>query len=153
MKKPTKTERQNQILELIATAPISTQTALVERMRGAGLDITQATISRDIKELNIVKVADSAGKQRYVSMGHGPQQPADRLMNVFAEAVVNVRVAVNLVVIHTLPGMAQAGASAVDSLNLQSVVGTLAGDDTIFVAAESEAAAADLADRLNRYRS
>lgn len=153
MKKPTKTERQNRILELIAAAPISTQTALVERMRDTGLDITQATISRDIKELNIVKVADAAGKQRYVSMGRGAQQPADRLMNVFAEAVLNVRVAVNLVVIHTLPGMAPAGASAVDALSLQSVVGTLAGDDTIFVAAESEAAAADLAARLNRYRS
>lgn len=153
MKKPSKTERQNQVLELIAAVPISTQTALVERMRDAGLDITQATISRDIKELNIVKVADSGGKQRYVSMGRGAQQPAERLMNVFAEAVVSVRVAVNLVVIHTLPGMAPAGASAVDALNLQSVVGTLAGDDTIFVAAESEAAAADLAARLNRYRS
>lgn len=149
MKKPSKAERQNRILRLILEYPITTQTELVEYMEKEGLNITQATISRDIKELNIVKVANTAGEQRYVSMGRTRGQAADRLLKVFAEAVISVQTAGNMLVLKTLPGMASAGGSAVDSLELPGVLGSLAGDDTIFIVADSDETAGNLALKLN----
>lgn len=150
MIKPSKNERQDRILELIMSESISTQTDLVDRMRAEGMNVTQATISRDIKELNIVKMLGNDGNQHYISMGRQPHQPADRLLKVFAEAVVSVKTAQNMLVVKTLPGMAPASASAIDSLSLHGVVGTLAGDDTIFIVAETTQVATDLSVRLDQ---
>lgn len=142
--KPTKTERQASLLQLIKEREISTQEELVTRLNEAGLYATQATISRDIKELGIIKISTGRGQQKYVALERGSDAPAGRLMKVFAEAVVSVDQASHLVVIKTLPGMAQASAAAADSMALPEIVGTIAGDDTIFIALRTPEQASDL---------
>ncbi len=135
--KVSKSERQARLLQLIREQAISTQDELANGLMSAGLDVTQATISRDIKELGIIKVTTVSGDQKYVPMERSGEIASGRLMNVFAEAVVQVDLAVNLVIIKSLPGMAQACASALDSMRLAEVAGSIAGDDTVFVAARS----------------
>lgn len=148
-----KNERQGRILELIRSTEICTQEELVEQLTKAGLDVTQATISRDIKELGIVKTSGASGLQRYMPMERNSEVVAVRLLKVFAEAVVNIDYAMNLVILKTLPGMAQASASALDALRLPDIVGTIAGDDTIFVATRTQNAAAALSETLRRVRN
>ena len=144
--KPSKSERQARLLQIIRDAAIGTQEELVARMHDAGMDVTQATVSRDIKELGIIKVTTTSGSQKYIPMERSGETTSARLMNVFAEAVVHVDVAMNLVILRTLPGMAQAGASALDSMRLPDIAGSIAGDDTIFVAARTT----DQAETLGR---
>ncbi len=148
--KPTKSERQARILQMIRDLEIGTQEDLVAGLNNAGLDVTQATISRDIKELGIIKVTTATGIQKYISLERTGEVASGRLMKIFAEAVLNVEVAMNLVIIKTMPGMAQASASALDSMRLSEVVGTIAGDDTVFVAARSIPEALSLAEALNQ---
>jgi len=148
-----KNERQRRILELIRSTEIGTQEELVERLNQAGLDITQATISRDIKELGIIKASGNFGQQRYMSMEKSSEVAAVRLLKIFSEAVIQIDYAVNLVILKTLPGMAQASASALDALKLPDIVGTIAGDDTIFVATRSQSSAAALSETLRRVRN
>ncbi len=148
--KPTKSQRQERLLALIASRPIATQSELVAHLRAEGLEITQATISRDIKELNIIKAAADNGKQRYVSMSHDSTLPKGRLMKVFSEAVVTLSQAQNLLILRTLPGMAGAAAAALDSLELPEVVGSVAGDDTIFIAAKDAQTAEALQMKLKQ---
>lgn len=129
-----KTKRQQKILEMVRENTIATQEDLVRELRAAGFTITQATISRDIKELGLVK-ATTGSKTRYVAPGEkigGVGQ--DRLMRVFRDNVWEVEAGDNLVVIKTLPGAAPSVASAIDGAKLPEVLGTVAGDDTIFVA-------------------
>jgi len=151
--KPGKSERQGKILELIRSRDIATQEELVEQLNESGLEVTQATVSRDIKELGIIKASGTSGVQRYMSMDKSSEVAAVRLLKVFAEAVLTIDFAVNLVILKTLPGMAQASASALDALKLPDIVGTIAGDDTIFVATRSQAAATTLTDTLRRVRN
>ncbi len=142
--KPTKSERQASLLQLIKELEIATQEELVTRLNEAGIYATQATISRDIKELGIIKIGNGRGQQKYVALERGSDAPASRLMKVFAEAVVSVSQASHLVIIKTLPGMAQASAAAADSMDLPEIVGTIAGDDTIFIALSTSEQAANL---------
>lgn len=135
--KPSKNERQARLLQIIRNNHISTQEELADLMIGSGMKVTQATISRDIKELGIIKVTNAHGLQKYILMERSGEVVSLRLMKVFAEAVVHIDLAMNLVVLHTLPGMAQAGASALDSMRLKEIVGCIAGDDTIFVATKT----------------
>ena len=144
--KTSKSERQSRLLQLIRDREIGTQEDLVTGLNAAGLDVTQATISRDIKELGIIKVTTGNGLQKYVPMERSGEVASGRLMKVFSEAVIQVDLAVNLVIIKSLPGMAQACASALDSMRLPEVAGSIAGDDTVFVAARS----AEQADKLCR---
>jgi transcriptional regulator of arginine metabolism len=148
--KPTKNERQTRILQMIRDQEIATQEDLVDGLNAAGLEVTQATISRDIKELGIIKVTTGTGTQKYVSLERTGEVASGRLMKIFSEAVLYVEVAMNLVIIKTMPGMAQASASALDSMRLSEVVGTIAGDDTVFIAARSIDQAVSLADILNQ---
>lgn len=145
-----KSERQARLLQLIRESDISTQEELVVELNKIGLEVTQATISRDIKELGIIKVTSGHGLQRYVPMERSGEVASGRLMKVFSEAVIQVDLAVNLVIIKTLPGMAQACASALDSMRLPEVAGSIAGDDTVFVAARSTEQAAALSQTLSR---
>jgi transcriptional regulator of arginine metabolism len=145
-----KSERQARLLQLIRESDISTQEELVVELNKIGLEVTQATISRDIKELGIIKVTSGHGLQRYVPMERSGEVASGRLMKVFSEAVIQVDLAVNLVIIKTLPGMAQACASALDSMRLPEVAGSIAGDDTVFVAARSAEQAAALSQTLSR---
>ncbi|NLC83559.1 MAG: arginine repressor [Ruminococcaceae bacterium] len=147
-----KNDRQNRILELIRTHEIGTQEELAAMLNADGLGVTQATISRDIKELGIIKTASSNGQLKYMPLERQGEVASVRLLKVFTEAVVSIDHAMNLVVLKTLPGMAPASASALDSLNLADVVGTLAGDDTVFIATRTPTSAAILVDILHRVR-
>ena len=148
--KPTKSERQARLLQVIREREISTQDELVASLNEAGMDVTQATVSRDIKELGIIKVSTGSGIQKYVPMERSGEAASGRLMKVFSEAVIQVDAAMNIVVIKTLPGMAQAGASALDSMRLPEIVGSIAGDDTVFIATRTVEQADALARLLNQ---
>ena len=139
-----KAQRQAKIVEIISNANVETQEQLLQALTDHGFSSTQATISRDIKELRIVKELTSLGTYRYcVPEKDAPPALSDRLNNIFRECVISVDYAENLVVIHTLPGMANAAASALDDMRSGAVLGTLAGDDTVvIVMREGHAAAA-----------
>lgn len=139
-----KAQRQAKIVEIISNANVETQEQLLQALTDQGFRSTQATISRDIKELRIVKELTSLGTYRYcVPEKDAPPALSDRLNNIFRECVISVDYAENLVVIHTLPGMANAAASALDAMRSGAVLGTLAGDDTVVVVMrEGHAAAA-----------
>ncbi len=125
-----KSQRQAKILELITQKNIETQQQLLSALADCGLHSTQATISRDIKELQIVKELSPEGVYRYTVQRPEETSFFSKLDNIFRECVVKVDYAQNIVVIKTLPGLASAACSAVDSMDMAYVVGTIQGDDT-----------------------
>ncbi|MDD6024590.1 MAG: arginine repressor [Oscillospiraceae bacterium] len=125
-----KSQRQSKILELIAQQDIETQEQLLNALEQAGFRSTQATISRDIKELRIVKELSSTGAYRYTVQTNESDRFFSRLNNIFRECVVKLDHAQNIVVIKTMPGLASAACSAIDSMDIAYLVGTIAGDDT-----------------------
>ena len=129
-----KSQRQTKILEIIASKDIETQEQLLEELRQAGFRSTQATISRDIKELRILKDLTAMGTYRY-SIGNKETSGAfsNRLNSIFKESVISYDYAQNIVVIKTLPTLAPAAGRAIDAMNMSVVVGTLAGDDTLLI--------------------
>ena len=130
-------------MEIISTTNVETQEQLLQELQAAGFTSTQATISRDIKELRIVKELTSFGIYRYTTSSRDvPGTFSDRLNMIFRECVTSYDYAQNLVVIHTLPGLANAAASAVDAMGMSVVLGTLAGDDTVVVIMRDTNAAA-----------
>ena len=129
--------RQRIILNLINKYEIETQEELAEYLLKQGIDITQATISRDIKELRLVKVLTTTGKYKYAAMDGSYEGVHQRLSNIFRSSVLSVEPAENIIVIKTLPGAAQVCASAVDNFKIQGIIGTIAGDDTIFIAVKN----------------
>ncbi len=129
-----KSKRQAKIMEIISTTNVETQEQLLQELQEAGFSSTQATISRDIKELRIVKELTSFGTYRYTTASREvPNGFLGRLNTIFRESVTHYDYAQNIIVIHTLPGLAAAAASAVDAMNMSVVLGTLAGDDTVFI--------------------
>ena len=129
-----KSQRLAKIMEIISTRNVETQEQLLESLRQAGFHSTQATISRDIKELRIVKELTSFGTYRYTTTsGDMNGTFSTRLNTIFRECITGYDYAQNLVVIHTLPGLASAAGSAVDAMNMSVVLGTIAGDDTVFI--------------------
>ena len=129
-----KAQRQAKIMEIISTINVETQEQLLQELQAAGFRSTQATISRDIKELRIVKELSALGTYRYtVATKEVPTTFSTRINTIFRECVTRYDYAQNIVVIHTLPGLAGAAASAIDTMNTSVVVGTLAGDDTVMV--------------------
>ena len=128
-----KSQRQSKILELIAQRDIETQEQLLGALEESGFHSTQATISRDIKELRIVKELSPAGAYRYTVQQNEAASFSSRLNNVFRESVVKLDYAQNIVVVKTLPGTASGACLAVDSMETASVVGTIAGDDTALI--------------------
>ena len=138
-----KSERQAKIMEIISTTNVETQEQLLSALENAGFNATQATISRDIKDLRIVKELTSLGTYRYTAATKEvPTTFSSRLNTIFRECVTRYDYAQNIVVIHTLPGLAGAAASAIDTMNMSVVVGTLAGDDTVMVVMRDSNAAA-----------
>ncbi len=126
-----KNARQAEILNVIQTMDVETQEQLLAALRARGFTATQATISRDIKELRLVKELTGAGGYRYAVSDRKPPTASDvRLRNIFKEGVLSVDVAQNLVVVKTMPGLASAACSALDSMEIIGMVGSLAGDDT-----------------------
>lgn len=129
-----KNDRQNQLLQIINEECIETQEQLLACLQERGIKCTQATISRDIKEMHLIKEPAGQGKYRYaVSVHRTKLNFADKLRTIFHESIVSVDVAQNLVVIKTMPGLASAAASALDGMEIASKVGTLAGDDTVLL--------------------
>jgi len=130
-----KSARQEKILEIIASKDVETQSQLIDELSARGVKSTQATLSRDIKELRLVKELTSDGKYRYVAASRDEYTDFDlRLKKIFRECVTTYATAQNLIVIKTLPGLAPAACAALDGMDIDGLVGTLAGDDTAFLA-------------------
>ena len=130
-------------MEIISNFNVESQGQLLEKLQEAGFTSTQATISRDIKELRIVKELTSFGTYRYTTATKEvPTSFSGRLNTIFRECVTDFDYAQNIIVIHTLPGLANAAASALDSMHMSVVLGTLAGDDTVMVVMRDTNAAA-----------
>ena len=144
-----KVKRHNKILEIIESYNIETQEELISKLKLAGFDVTQATVSRDIKDLGIIKVTLPNKSTKYAVLDRTGDSAPGRLLAVFSNSVRTIENAMNIVVIKTLPGMAQAAASALDSMHLSGIVGTIAGDDTVFVASSGMDEAAALVSTLN----
>ncbi|MBQ3074354.1 MAG: arginine repressor [Ruminococcus sp.] len=148
-----KLNRHGKILELIKTHPITTQEELLQKLKEEGYSVTQSTVSRDIKTLRLQKSHSVDGSYRYCA----PQSVGHDLKNGFAGilsgSVISVLTAQNIVVVKTFSGMASAACAAIDSMNLSTVVGSLAGDDTIFIACTDNESAANLLVALQKYTS
>ena len=143
-----KQNRHRAILELISGEPIATQERLTERLREMRLPVTQATISRDIRELGLYKITDPAtGAYRYAA----PDSPApSRLNAIFRDSALSCDFAQNLVIIKTIPGLAGAAGAALDAARNNEIVGTISGDDTVFVALRTLSAARELSADIAR---
>ena len=144
-----KSQRQAKILEIISNKNIETQEQLLAELQAEGFRGTQATISRDIKELRIVKELTSLGTYRYtISASDLGSTFSARLNTIFRECVISFDYAQNIIVVRTLPGLASAAGSAIDAMNLNTIVGTLAGDDTVMIVMRDTNAAATLCGEL-----
>lgn len=146
-----KSGRHAKILEIIAEYPVETQDEIIARLKDAGYKATQATISRDIKDLRLIKTLGSDGKYRYTSAANRSADLRAGFAQLFGSSVVAIDSAQNIVVIKTLSGMANAVCAAMDSTDNAAIVGTIAGDDTIFVACRTNESAAALTESLKQY--
>ena len=144
-----KSERQNKKIELIRKNNIETQEELADALNQAGYNVTQATVSRDIRELNLTKTSVDGKHQKYVIYQSADMNLADNYVNVMRDGFISMSVAQNLLVIKTVPGMASAVCAALDAMDLEEVVGSIAGDDTIMVATSSKEDATSLKERLH----
>lgn len=137
-----KNKRQTAIMEIISSRDIETQGQLIQALGEQGIESTQATVSRDIKELFLVKELTANGTYKYVSIQKQEvQNHSSRLKAIFKESVTSFASAQNIVVIKTLPGLASAACSAIDGMNIVNLVGSIAGDDTAFLAMKDAASA------------
>ena len=146
-----KTKRQSKILEIVSTRDVETQEKLLQELQDAGFYCTQATVSRDIRELRIVKELTGSGSYRYSGSAKEVKGTfSSRLNTIFRECVTGFDYAQNLVVIHTLPGLASAAGSAVDAMGMSFVLGTLAGDDTVMIVMKDTNAAASFCGEIKK---
>ena len=145
-----KNARQEKILEIIAARDIETQNQLIDALREHGFNSTQATVSRDMRELRLVKELSESGRYKYAAppVDSVVHNYSERLKTIFRECVTSVSCAQNLVVIKTLPGLAPAACSAIDAMDIKELVGSIAGDDTGFLAMTDNAAAHSFRDEM-----
>ena len=143
-----KTVRQDKILDIISRYDIETQDDLINMLAKEGFAVTQATVSRDIKELKLTKVLTGRGTYRYVRGGHKISDSSVRFNNALADSIQRVDYANNIIVLKTLPGLAAAVATGIDSIHMVEILGCIAGDDTIMVVARDAECAAEIADKL-----
>lgn len=143
-----KNKRQIEILKIISEQEIETQEEILNQLSERGYTATQATVSRDIKELNLVKVNGQKKKTKYAQLTGKTLTIPEQLLPVFAHGFVSADYANNLVIVKTLPGMAQAVASAIDSLELSETLGTIAGDDALLMVCRTEEYAGTVVDML-----
>lgn len=132
-----KTKRQAKMLELIRKHEIETQEELSDYLQKEGYQVTQATVSRDIRELKLTKVAMSNGRQKYAALTDNSEDLSEKYIRVFRDGFVSMDMAQNILVIKTVSGMAMAVAAAIDAMHLHEIVGCIAGDDTIMCAVRS----------------
>jgi len=133
-----KSVRHDMILEIIEKKDIETQEELASELKARGVRVTQATVSRDIKELRLLKVLSENGGYKYATVERAERGMSERFIRILAESMMSIDSAMNLIVIKTITGSAQAAAEAIDSLKWQEILGTIAGDNTILVIARSE---------------
>ncbi len=139
-----KNDRQEKLLQIISEENIETQEQLLQRLEARGVRSTQATISRDIKQLHLIKEPTGFGTYRYAVSTHRTRLNfAEKLRNIFRECVLSVDYAQNLVIVKTMAGLASAAASALDGMENEEIVGSIAGDDTVLVVLRDTESAAD----------
>lgn len=129
--------RQSKILEIIANNEIETQDELVQALRNLNYDVTQATVSRDIKELGLIKILSDSKKYKYAYVETNEQQVSNKIVGIYKEVVISVKIAQNLVVVKTLKGFASSISQYIDKMNLEKVMGTVFGDDTVMCITEN----------------
>ena len=145
-----KAKRQEKIIEIIEQYNIETQDELADKLMEAGFQTTQATISRDIRELKLTKLAYPGGRQKYIALKNRELHIDKKYKRVLGDAITGMEPAQNIIVIKTVSGMAMACAAAIDSLAIEGVVGTIAGDDTIMCIAKDNAYAVSVIESLKR---
>ncbi|MBQ2827458.1 MAG: arginine repressor [Clostridia bacterium] len=145
-----KNRRQGKILELISLYDIGTQEMLMEKLRESGFDVTQATISRDIRELKLARVVTGKGSYKYVPPTVSETTASVKFNGALTESIISVESAVNIVVIKTYPGLAQAVATGIDAVDNSMIIGCIAGDDTIMVVTRDERSAAVVSQNIKR---
>ena len=145
-----KTKRQTKMLELIKKHDIETQEELSDYLQKEGYQVTQATVSRDIRELKLTKVAMSNGRQKYAALTEANEDLSEKYTRVFRDAFVSMDMAQNILVIKTVSGMAMAVCAAIDSLKWNEVVGSIAGDDTIMCVIRSTDDAVKTMDKISK---
>ena len=145
-----KTKRQDEIIRLIQACDIETQEDLAAELRVLGYKVTQATVSRDIRELRLIKVAAKGGGFKYAKPERHEVAVSERLTRILADSLLNVEAAGNLIVVQTLSGSANVAAEALDNLGWPEIMGTIAGDNTIFIAARNEADTIEIAERIRK---
>ena len=145
-----KTRRHAKILELIRERDIETQDELLRHLREAGFDVTQATVSRDIKELRLIKTLTGSGRYKYSTGSEGNADMSSKFHSLFTDSAISVDYAMNMLVIKCMNGMAQAVCASMDAMYWKDFVGTLAGEDTILVVCRTEAAARKAMEELQK---
>jgi transcriptional regulator of arginine metabolism len=143
-----KTGRQTKILEIIKNNDVETQEELTAYLQQEGFAVTQATVSRDIRELKLTKIAMDNGRQKYAVISEGESDLMDKYVRVLREGFLNVDMAGNLVVVKTVSGMGSAVGAAVDAMKMDKVVGSIAGDDTLLMVIRTEEDARNIVEHL-----
>lgn len=145
-----KNERHSKILELISKYDIDTQEELLSKLKKCEFNVTQATVSRDIKELRLIKTMGINGIYKYstIESQHNSNNISNKFMSIFKDSIINIDYAMNTVVIKCYVGMAQAACASLDNMEVENIVGTLAGDDTIFILMRNEQQAKKLTNEL-----
>lgn len=142
--------RQNKIIELISNNEIDTQDKLVSMLKECGYEVTQATISRDIKELQLVKTLTSSGKYKYSVHKSQDLPVSDRFVKIFRETITSVDASGNIIVVKTLSGCANAAGEAIDTSNFDHIIGSLAGDNTLLLIADSPENVPEILEKFDR---
>jgi len=142
-------DRQGRIIELITTYDIDTQEKLVELLNADGFRVTQATVSRDIKNLKLVKTLTGHGKYKYTVAKTPEQSLSERFIKIMKECILSIKYSGNIIVIQTLSGCANAAAEAIDTSNFPMILGTIAGDNTIFLVVDDPENTAGIVEQFN----
>lgn len=145
-----KTKRQNEIIQLISAKDIDTQEELASELRAKGYKVTQATVSRDIRELRLIKVSSKSGGFKYAKPEHHEIAVSERLTRILTDSLVSVDSSGNIIVVKTLSGSANVAAEALDNLGWQEILGTIAGDNTIFIVVRNESDTAEITNRIRK---
>lgn len=145
-----KIARHAKIIEIIQSKEVETQEQLAEQLRSKGFDITQATVSRDIKELKLIKVMNSHGTHKYATISPEDSFLSNKLVNIFCQTVLYVDHVDKFIVLKTIAGAAPAAAEALDSLKFNGIVGTIAGDNTVFILARQEEDTKEIVQKIKK---
>ncbi|MGI6239094.1 MAG: arginine repressor [Christensenellales bacterium] len=144
-----KSVRQNLILEIIESKDVETQEELAEELKRRNVKVTQATVSRDIKELRLLKVLSEGGKYKYATVERAEKGMSDRFIRILTESVMSIESTGNLIVIKTISASAAAAGEAIDSMKWPEIIGTISGDNTVLIIARAESSVESLLQRFD----